>query len=124
MGKVAGVVIAIIIGIVMVSMDYSNKGELSEDVHANVSELLTTLPDYDQAGPWYEGLASQHHEAVFDKHHKMGSRRTAASFDEMGYIHELLDKMAADADRQNQKERAEYIRQLRKDVYIEPAGEG
>jgi len=122
MGKVAGIVIAIIIGIVMVSMDFSNMAELSEHTRTNVSDLLRTLPDYEQAGPWYEGLADQHHESVFDTHHKMGSKRTAASFDDMGYIHDLLDKMAADADRQNQKERAGYIRELRESVYIESDG--
>lgn len=124
MGKVAGVVIAIIVAIVIVSLDFSNKSELGEQTRANVSELLHSLPDYEQAGPWYEGLVDAHHESVFDTHHKMGGKYTQASFDDMGYIHELLDKMAADAERQNQNERAGYLRELRESVYVEPAGEG
>lgn len=124
MGKVGGVIVALIIAAVVYGMRSSDTSELRDDTRVKVTALLQTLPDYSEAGPWYEGLATTHHETVFDAHHNMGSRRTGPSFDQMGYIHELLDKMAVDADSANQKERAGYIRELRESVYLDPDSEG
>ncbi|MCA9272699.1 MAG: hypothetical protein KDA31_06610 [Phycisphaerales bacterium] len=122
MGKAGGIIVALVIAAIAIGLKFSNKSEESDHTRQQVSELLHTLPDYDQAGPWYEGLVDTHHEAAFSHHYDIGGRRRSASFDQMAYIHELLDLMAADADRQNQKERAEYIRELRKTVYIDPNG--
>ena len=122
MGKVGGILVAIVIAVVIVGMQYSNKSEEADSTRVQVTELLQSLPDYEQAGPWYEGLADTHHEAAFEHAYKMGGKRTATTFDRMGYIHELLDNMAADADRQDQKERAGYLRELREAVYLESDG--
>ncbi|GAB5496545.1 MAG: hypothetical protein Phyf2KO_16250 [Phycisphaerales bacterium] len=119
MGKVGGIVVALVIAAVMIGLKFSKKDELATDTRVQVTELLTTLPDYNEAGPYYEGLADVHHERVFDHHHKMGGRRTSSSFDSMGYIRELLEEMAKDAERNNQDVRAGYLRDLKSDVYIE-----
>ncbi len=124
MGKAGGIIIAIIIAAVVVGMKYSNKSEEADDTRVQVTQLLQSLPDYTEAGPWYEGLADTHHEAAFEHAYKMGGKYSKTTFDQIGYIHELLDKMAADADRQNQKERAGYIRELRESVYLESDGQG
>ncbi len=124
MGKAGGIIVALIIAAVAVGLKYSNKSDESGHIRGLVTELLVTMPDYDEAGPWYEGLADTHHEAAFTHHYKMGGRRTSSSFDQMAYIHELLDQMAKTADQQNQSVRAGYLRELRKTVYVEPAGEG
>ncbi len=119
MGKLGGIVIALIIAAVLVGMKYSNKDDAAADTRAQVSALLQTLPDYDEAGPWYEGLADTHHEAVFEDHYQMGGRRTSTSFDAMAYIHDLLDHMIQDAESANQEARADLMRQLKQEVYIE-----
>lgn len=119
MGKVGGIIVALVIASVVVGFQYSNKGELADETRVQVSELLLTLPDYDEAGAYYEGLADVHHEGAFEHHHKMGGRRTSSSFDSMGYIRELLELMAKDAESSNQEVRAGYLRQLKSEVYIE-----
>jgi hypothetical protein len=119
MGKVGGIVIAIIIAVIAVSMQFSNKSELADDTRLQVTSLLQGLPDYSEAGPYYEGLATKYHETTFEDFHKMGSRRTSSSFDTMGYIKELLEAMAKDADGNGQSERAGYLRELKDGVYIE-----
>ncbi len=119
MGKVGGIVVALVIAGVLVGLRFSNKDELAADTRVQVTELLMNLPDYNEAGPYYEGLADTYHEAIFDQHHKMGGRRTSSSFDSMGYIHELLEMMANDAERNNQDVRAGYLRTLKSEVYIE-----
>ncbi len=124
MGKAGGIIVALVIAAIAIGLKFSNKSDESEHTREQVYELLHTLPDYDQAGPWYVGLVDTHHEAAFSHHYKMGGRRTSASFDQMAYIHELLDLMAADAERQNQTERAGYIRELRETVYIDTSDQG
>ncbi|RNC80493.1 MAG: hypothetical protein ED559_01390 [Phycisphaera sp.] len=119
MGKVGGVVVALVIAGVLVGLRFSNKDELAADTRVQVTELLMNLPDYGEAGAYYESLADTHHETVFDHHHKMSGRRISSSFDSMGYIHELLEEMAKDAERSNQNARAGYLRTLKSEVYIE-----
>ncbi len=124
MGKAGGILVAIVIAAVVVGMQYSNKSEEADNTRAQVTELLRSLQDYAEAGPWYEGLADTHHEAAFENAYKMGSKRTATSFDRMGYIHTLLDKMAAEAERANQKVRAGYLHELRESVYLDSDDKG
>ena len=119
MGKIGGILVALVIGIVMVSMQYSNKSELADDTRLQVTGLLQNLPDYQEAGDYYEGLATKYHETTFEDYHKMGSRRKSSSFDSMGYIHELLEVMAKDAEGNGQSVRAGYLRELKGSVFIE-----
>ena len=119
MGKVGVVVIALIIGIVVVSMQYSKKSDLADDTRLQVTAFLESLPDYSEAGPYYESLADTHHEAIFAEYHKTGGRRTRSSFDSMGYIKELLEEMAKDAENNNQTARAGYLRELKGGVFLE-----
>ncbi len=119
MVKAGGIIVAVVIAIVAVGFKFSNKSDASDDVREQVTTLLVTLPDYEQARDYYEGLCDTHHELAFEEHYKMGSRRTGASFDHNGYIHDLLQRMAADAQRSGYEPQAKHLRELEKDVYVE-----
>ncbi|MEL6796635.1 MAG: hypothetical protein AAFO89_07400 [Planctomycetota bacterium] len=121
MGKVGGIVVALIIAGVMVSMKFSNKSDASGEYREQVSVLLATLPDYEQGKDYYEALCDQHHEDCFEAYYKMGSRRTGASFDSDAYIHDLLKRMAADARANGHTAQAEQLAALEQDVITVPA---
>ncbi|MEO1534957.1 MAG: hypothetical protein AAFS11_05285 [Planctomycetota bacterium] len=121
MGKVGGIVVALINAGVVLGMKFSNKSDASGEYREQVSVLLATLPDYEQGKDYYEALCDQHHESCFDEHYKMGGRRSGASFDSDAYIHDLLKRMAADAKANGHASQAEHLAALEQDVVTVPA---
>ncbi|MEM8758254.1 MAG: hypothetical protein AAGF47_10795 [Planctomycetota bacterium] len=116
MGKLGGIVVALVIAGVMVGLKYSNKSDSADEYREQVSMLLATIPDYAEAGDYYEGLCDVHHERVFEEHYTMGGRRSSSSFDADAYIHDLLKTMAADATRSGYEIQAAHLTELEQGV--------
>lgn len=121
MGKVGGNIVALVIAGVMLSMRYSDKSDASGEYREQVSVLLASLPDYAEGQEYYEALCDQHHEACFDEHYRIGGRRSGPSFDSDAFIHDLLERMAADAKSKGHTEQAGHLEELERLVYTEPA---
>lgn len=96
-GKLGGIVVALLIVGGIFWFKFNNKDSAGQEVHHAAILLFETLPDYNDHADDYEAYLDNHHESLFDRHYRMGSRRTSSSFNEDAYWNDLFTAMVIDA---------------------------
>ena len=116
MGKMAGIIVAILIACGFVWMDYSKKGDDKQELRDVAFEVLAVLPDYEAHESEYQYYFDMYHDDAFETHYQMGGKRRAASFDEEAYWAEMLGLMINSADADGEDEVAESLRLLQTEM--------
>ena len=124
MQKLAGIVIALLIGSGVVWMKYSDKGNSSAEVREAMLAIIASAPDYAEHQPYYQTLLDRHHELLFDEHYKMGGRRSSGSFDAQQYAETLFQAMANDAKREGHEAEAGFLQVMHDSIKAERPFEG
>lgn len=119
MGRLAGTVIALIIGIVVVTMKFSARDDSSQTVHDEIVAYLEQIPDYNTYGSLYLQWFDAHHEEAFHEHYMMGGRRSSAHFNGNDYLDDVFEAMSNDAFAAGYKDQAANIEALRKQIDFE-----
>lgn len=112
MQRAFGIIVAVIIGIAVVGYKFSQKSDLSAEVHDRTLAALSELPDYDRSRKLYDAWFNIHHQMAFDANHRMGGRRSAPSFDGDGYLHDLFTAMISSADSMGRSDQAYQLRKM------------
>ena len=111
--KIAGIIVALLIGGGILWMKSSDKSENSQDLRNLVYEVLETADNFDKYESEYQMYFDLYHDEVFDANYRMGGRRTGPSFDEEAYWTEMFTLMIRSADADGETEVADGLRSLR-----------
>jgi len=114
--KVIGIVLVLAILGGVLWWKFSLAEEQSAEVRQQIAAELEELPDYAERSELYTELLETHHDAAFDAHHSMGSRRAGARFDGEAYMDDLFAAMIADAESRGEGACANMLRVLRADL--------
>jgi hypothetical protein len=117
--RIVGYGVALLVASGVIWYKYSREDEYAKDCRAQMLAQLHHLPDFAEAEAYYTGLLDRHHLAAFGKHYTVGGRRSSSDFDSEAYLDDLFNSMAADAEAQQQKERANELRELRTTIHFE-----
>ena len=113
------VLIFVIFVVVIVTMKFQTAGEDSDDIKADMQDIIISLPCYDQADEYLDKLFERHHETSFLKSYEMGGRRQSATFDQNTYIQELFTRMIKNARDASKKDVVECLQLARGLLTIE-----
>ncbi len=100
MGKLVGILLAIVIGGSLSYMKFSQQDDDSAEVREMaIAVMEDRLPTYETHEALYVQWLDAHHPAIFDRHYMMGGRRSGASFDEVAYWEDIFAAIADSAAR-------------------------
>jgi hypothetical protein len=116
-GKLAGVVIALLIGGGVFWMRTQDKNENKTELKAIAYMVLENAENYSKNQSDYEYYFDMFHDDVFEDHYRMGSKRVAPSFDEEGYWTVMFDSMITTARADGEDGVVEGLEQLQDEMF-------
>jgi hypothetical protein len=114
MEKLAGIAVVLVIGGIVFWGKYNDKSETRAEYNTLILEVLETADGYDEHKSDYNHYFRLHHEECFDRHYRMGGRRTPASFNELAYWNDLLREMIREARAEDNEEVVKGLEALNK----------
>ena len=115
--KLVGIVVALLIGGGLFWMKFNDKNNDEQDLRNIAYAVLETAPGFDDHESDYEYYFELFHDETFERHYRMGGRRTSASFDEDAYWTELLAEMIRSASADGKAEVATGLTELRDNLF-------
>lgn len=115
MGKAfGGVLLAVVIISVGVYSRFNRKNEAEGEVHGQMQEMISKLPEYPANREYLDELLKREHHNAFEAAFTMGGRRTRSKFDWNKYTTTLMDRMCGQCAKDKKKELAVSLRSLEK----------
>ncbi len=116
MGRVVGIVLALVVGVGVVMYKFSARDEYGHEIHDQIATYLQDLPDYGTHEALYIEWFENSHEEAFDNNYTLGGRRSSGRLDGDAYLDELFEKMSTAAFIAGYKDQAKHLEELRKEV--------
>ncbi|MBL8760201.1 MAG: hypothetical protein JNL50_02775 [Phycisphaerae bacterium] len=107
--SIGGVIAALVIAGAVFGYKFYNKSEVATEALARAQQTCAECSMYKDNSDYIEGLCIMYHEDAFDHNYSIGGRRRSGRFDADAYYAELLENMAAHAERDGRKDIADSL---------------